>query len=184
MLQLGGLDRTVAVPPYVRGNTHTDACCRTRICDRAVLRIPVGKRLPGKYREGAVADFARAVPEGPSVAFTDGSAKPNPGPCGAGIVLRLAGKQSYIHIAIPLGFGDNNKGEMGAFYGLFEKMLRMVAEGRVDLGTELIVFSDSAICIGFLLHGWALKTWPALGEATRALSRKLRAVLCGTVLDS
>ena len=125
-----------------------------RICNRAALRVPVGKRLPGKYKEGAVVDFARAVPEGPSVAFTDGSAKPNPGPCGAGIVLRLAGSQRRTHIAIPLGFGDTNKGEMGAFYGLFATMLRLVSEGRVPLGSELIVFSDSAICVGFLLQGF------------------------------
>ena len=92
-------------------------------------------------------------------------------------MLRLAGSRRRIHIAIPLGFGDNNKGEMGAFYGLFETMLRLVSEGRVPLGSELIVFSDSAICVGFLLQGWAFKTWTAFGEATRALFRKLHAKL-------
>ena len=124
-----------------------------------------------------MADFARALPAGPSVAFTDGSANPNPGPCGAGIVLRLAGEADYSEIALPLGYGDNNKGEMGAFHGLFEALLLALDQKRVGRGTELLVFSDSAICIGFLMHGWAFKTWPDLGAATRVLFRKLRFIL-------
>ena len=64
-----------------------------------------------------------------------------------------------------------------AHHGASRPLLALIACGQVALGSELVVFSDSAICVSFLQQGWAFRTWTALGEATRALYRQLRAKL-------
>lgn len=38
-------------------------------------------------------------------------------------------------------------------------MLAALVDGRVDKGSDLLIFSDSAVCIGFLEHGWSFETW-------------------------
>ncbi len=102
-----------------------------------------------------------------------GSAIPNPGPCGAGFAIRLVGESTYTETAVPLGMGDNNKGEMGAIKGVGEAVLAAISAGRVKTGSDLLIFSDSALCIGFLEHGWSFSTWLELGHETRAIFRIL-----------
>jgi ribonuclease HI len=53
------------------------------------------------------------------VAFTDGSALDNPGPSGAGVHITTPPTSHQvidISIALALGLGDNNWGEMVAIY--------------------------------------------------------------------
>ena len=54
------------------GHTPSRSLIARRISSRARLRVPLGGKVPGKQGEEAVASFARAVPDGPAVAFTDG----------------------------------------------------------------------------------------------------------------
>ena len=124
-----------------------------------------------------MAAFARQPPKNATVGFTDGSAIPNPGPCGAGMVVRPMGSEDYFELSIPLGLGDNNKGEMGGIKALLEWALRALADKRIPKNSSLLVFSDSALCIGFLVQGWAFNTWRKLGHTTRGLLRELRKVL-------
>jgi ribonuclease HI len=112
-----------------------------------------------------------------SVAFTDGSAKPNPGPCGGGYILRKLGSSVYTTTVIPLGYGDNNLGEMGAIRGLLAEALALVRSGELPRKSELLVFSDSALCCGYLNLGWAFGTWTLMGHDTRALYRELKRFL-------
>jgi ribonuclease HI len=48
-----------------------------------------------------------------AIAFTDGAAAPNPGPCGAGATISLCGKHQ-ADLAQPIGQGTNNNGELWA----------------------------------------------------------------------
>jgi ribonuclease HI len=155
---------------YVPSRTHVVS----RILARARLRIPVEARSNVVKGEAAVEAFARQPPMDATAGFTDGSAVPNPGPCGAGMVVRPKGSDTYIELAIPLGQGDNNKGEMGGIKALLQWAIKALADGLILEGSSLLVFSDSALCIGFLVHGWSFTTWRKLGHATRGLLRELR----------
>ena len=148
-----------------------------RICDRALRRIPVDRQGTGERAEEAVAALARAPPDSAVIAFTDGSSIPNPGPCGAGLAIRMVGAADYVETAIPLGYGDNNKGEMGAIKGVGEAMEVALTTGQVEPGSDLLIFSDSALCIGFLDHGWAFAKWRQLWQDTRAIYRRLKGQL-------
>jgi hypothetical protein len=64
------------------------------------------------------------IPEGVTIAYTDGSADPNPGPCGAGAyVTHKNGNRRYL--TQGLGHGTNNKGELWQVSGMMlRKRLR------------------------------------------------------------
>jgi ribonuclease HI len=156
------------------GYTPSAAHVVGRICQRASRRIPADKHTGRRGGEQAVAAFARAPPVDASVGFSDGSAKPNPGPCGAGMVVRAMGSASYIERSVPMGHGDNNKGEMGGIKGILRWAIDSIEAGHIPKGSTLLIFSDSALCIGFLVAGWSFTSWQALGHETRALLRELR----------
>ena len=108
------------------------------------------------------------------MAYTDGSAIPNPGPCGAGFVLKLQGQLTYSSFSQHLGVGDNNKGEMGASHGALVAVNAAIDDGAVTLDSIVLCFSDSAICIAYLDKGWAFARWTVVAHATRALLRRIR----------
>lgn len=145
-----------------------------RIMLQAQRRVPADKQNCSGRREASVADFARNPPLEATVAYTDGSAIPNPGPCGAGFVLRLQDQLTYSAYSQHLGMGDNNKGEMGAIYGALAAVDTAIADGAIALGSILLCFSDSALCIAYLDKGWAFSRWKVLAHATRALLRNIR----------
>ena len=149
----------------------------TRICNRAQLRVPLDRQSVGHKAEAEVATMARSPPAWAHIAFTDGSAIPNPGPCGAGTVVRLADTDGYVDTATPMGYGDNNKGEMGAIKSVLGFFLEQYRLGIIKKGSTLLVFSDTALCIGYLVHGWALSAWVELGHETREIYRELRALI-------
>ena len=94
-----------------------------------------------------------AVPSGSIIAFTDGSASPNPGPCGAGAVIQFytaAGNlhhQDYIHAG--LGLGTNNIGELWAIGMVIEAAHHRISEG-LHLPHQGHIFSDSTYARGCL----------------------------------
>jgi ribonuclease HI len=158
-------------------HTPSQAHMVNRICNRAKLRVPVDKQSVGQRAEAEVAALARSPPRWAHIAFTDGSSIPNPGPCGAGTVIRLAGEDDYVDKATPLGFGDNNKGEMGAIKCVLATIKEKVLSGVIPRGSALLVFSDTALCIGYLVHGWSFSTWVELGHETRELYREVRVMV-------
>jgi ribonuclease HI/exonuclease III len=123
-----------------------------RIAELALLRLPVTGRRAGPSEE-RVAQLARNPPANAIVGFTDGSAVPNPGPCGAGYTLAVPGRPT-ARVSLPLGDGDNNIGEMAALCGLFDLLLQKLAVGALPAKAPVLVFSDSALCLGYLLEGW------------------------------
>jgi ribonuclease HI len=134
-------------------------------------RLPVDGGGKSKPEEDAVVQLATHPPADVIVGFADGSAIPNPGPCGAGYTLAIPGRP-LLERSESLGMGDNNVGEMGALLGLFRLLLVERDMGHTPGSLPLngagaahplvgpsrlpraIFFSDSALCCGFLSAGW------------------------------
>ena len=82
-------------------------------------------------------------------------------------------------VVIPLGYGDNNKGEMGALAVGLERSLEALerrATGEEDgpASGHSIFFSDSALCVGHLEKGWTFPTWTNLARRARNALKRLR----------
>lgn len=108
-----------------------------------------------------------ALPAGTVVAFTDGACAGNPGPAGAGVVVRLAdGSKVERHRA--LGEGTNNIGELTAI-GM---ALELCRENGVPTDTKIAIFTDSDYSVGVLSRGWKAK---ANGGLIAGLKRALAA---------
>jgi ribonuclease HI len=104
------------------------------------------------------------------VAFTDGSANPNPGPCGAG---------AYVYGNVlpfwdaertaALGPGTNNLGELWAV-GLALQAASLTLTHPHPY-TQLYIFTDSQFTKGVLTLGWRSNTHPALARKIKQMIR-------------
>ena len=118
----------------------------------------------------AAADDLRArleaLPPDTVLAFTDGACAGNPGPAGAGTVVRLPdGRVVERHRA--LGEATNNVGELVAI-GMALEILR---EAEIQRDARVAVFTDSKYAIGVLTQGWKAKANVGLiGGLKRALA--------------
>jgi len=74
--------------------------------------------------------------------YTDGSAIPNPGPCGAGAVLIDSNEKILWTLSEYLGNGTNNIGELTAIL----RGLQRFSELDLD-GESLEIFSDSELSV-------------------------------------
>jgi hypothetical protein len=97
-------------------------------------------------RKCAHADYLRAVastPGGTVFAFTDGSASPNPGPCGAGAALFYPRDPDVevTDLCAPLGWGTNNLAELYAI-----GMCLHFVSGRTPPPTQPPPFFRQSIC--------------------------------------
>lgn len=93
-----------------------------------------------------------ALPAGTHMAFTDGACKGNPGPCGAGAVLKLADGTTTETMEY-LGRGTNNVGELSGI-GL---ALTLLDEADVPADAPVVVFTDSQYSFGVLAKNWKAK---------------------------
>jgi ribonuclease HI len=141
----------------------------SRLIGLALRRTPTNKH---KLKEATVANLARSPPPDALAAFTDGSALGNPGPCGGGYIVYL-NQVNLFDRDIPLGHGDNNLGEMGALHGLMEDLILRLSNNSLPPGT-IIIFTDSAGCVGYLDRGWAQPSTTSLSRATRTLWNQLK----------
>lgn len=112
-----------------------------------------------------------ALAPGTIVAYADGACRGNPGPAGAGAVVRIPGREP-VERWQALGTATNNIAELSAV-GL---ALDVLAEAGVEASTPVVVFTDSKYAIGVLGKGWkananaelvaglrsVLRRWPAL----------------------
>ncbi len=113
-----------------------------------------GKRTAAQAaaaKRQALDDLA-ALPAGTPVAFTDGACQGNPGPCGAGAVVKLA-DGTVVERAQSLGIATNNVGELTAV-GL---ALDLLEEAGVDPTTRVVLHTDSKYSLGVLTQGWKAK---------------------------
>jgi len=101
----------------------------------------------------------------------DGSARPNPGPCGIG--ARLEGPDGAVEIAQAAGYGNSSEAEYRALIALLEAA---VARGVAGL----TVYGDSQVVIGDVT-GPDLLAAPSLQEY-RSRARALMARIDGLTL--
>lgn len=98
--------------------------------------------------------------------WTDGGARPNPGPSSIGVVI-VDGKQ-HLELSEFLGPGTNQTAELTA-------MLRGLEE-VTDRQRTVVIYSDSAYAIGLLSQGWKAKANVELVAELRALCRQFKDV--------
>jgi hypothetical protein len=94
-------------------------------------------------------EFDKVNPED-IVAFTDGSANPNPGPCGAGACI--LGNTEKTTLVAALGQGTNNIGELWAIGMTINHVLFELNSGKI-----VHLFTDSLYSRGVLTLGWKPK---------------------------
>lgn len=110
-----------------------------------------------------------ALPAGTILAFTDGACTGNPGPSGAGAVVRLPdGRMAEGHRAC--GHGTNNIGELTAIALAVE----LLTELGVDPSTPVALFTDSTYAAGVLTKGWKAKANFELISGIKAALRPWR----------
>ncbi len=104
------------------------------------------------------------------VGFTDGSANPNPGPCGAGAYV-YGNVLPYwdTERTAALGHGTNNLGELWAVGLALQAAL--IALSQPHTYTQLYIFTDSQFTKGVLTLGWRSNTHPALAKKIKQMIR-------------
>jgi ribonuclease HI len=106
-----------------------------------------------------------------AVCFTDGACKGNPGPAGAGAVVKLP-DGSVHERSLALGVATNNVGELSAI-GL---ALDLLEENGFSEKTRAEICTDSKYVFGLLELGWKAKsnTELVLGLRDRIADRNVR----------
>ena len=105
-------------------------------------RIAAKRRI--KTQERAVKSAKNQVPDGTWSAWFDGSAKPNPGRCGIGVVLK-GPKGERVEISRDVGHGDSNDAEYCALIATLEMALQMQAFPLVIYGDSQVVIDDVSL---------------------------------------
>jgi len=82
--------------------------------------------------------------------YTDGSSKGNPGPGGAGVVIKDASTQKILGtLGIPLGYVTNNQAEFLALkHALTEIKTRRLSEHSIK------ILTDSQLVVGIFSQSW------------------------------
>jgi ribonuclease HI len=148
-----------------------------RIFDQTLALIP---RPRGKATSKAIMDFLARTHDDTFVIFTDGSSIPNPGPCGAGvyIILPRCLGGGTVDASVELGIGSNNIGEMHAIL-LAVSLVAPLME--LHPGCKMAIFTDSNLCEGFFMKGWAFGEDPALAQQTKLILQPFLGCKRGTL---
>ena len=120
----------------------------------------------------AVDAHINSLPPHTLLAFTDGSAKPNPGPAGAGAVILKKSLSDFSHCAnytAAIGCASNNTGELYAVGIVLEHCKLTKYKGNLH------IYTDSKIAYGALRNGWrAGKANSDILFAVRAIAHDIR----------
>ena len=120
-----------------------------------------------KTAQQVIASHIAKLPIGSIYAFTDGSAKPNPGPTGAGIAIYRRAMQEDELIStysFAVGQVDNNAGELFAIGATAEHC------NNLNLNSTLTIYTDSNLARGALDEGWSIgRNFPLLHKVRQAL---------------
>jgi ribonuclease HI len=143
------------------------------------IKRPVSKRKK-KFDITTVSvdhdDLVRQASADTVICYSDGSASPNPGPCGAGVTLFLRDPDLIFDHGASLGLGSNNYAELYALGVIFVQILDFRTRyPRID---SAIVFSDSKLALNAAVTRKAPLT---NGPIIRALRRAHDAVLAGGI---
>lgn len=86
----------------------------------------------------------------------DGGARGNPGPSGAGAVVRDEGGSIVASVSKFLGHQTNNFAEYEAVICAFDELLKLVPEGKRK-DTEVTVKMDSMLVVRQMMGDWKIK---------------------------
>ncbi len=125
------------------------------------------KRGTASSNSGAAPHVADAPADALHV-WTDGGARPNPGPSSIGVVI-VDGKQ-HLELSEFLGDGTNQTAELTAMLRGLEEVLEMPGGAE----RPVYIYSDSAYAIGLLSKGWKAKANVELVAELRAVCRQFR----------
>ena len=106
------------------------------------------------------------------VAFTDGSANPNPGPCGAGAFIyhnETPGWETERYAA--LGHGTNNLGELWAVGLALQAAHDRILAHPHHTYKQLYIFTDSQFTRGILTLGWKSSQHASLARVLKQYIR-------------
>src|SRR3954463_9253472 len=88
--------------------------------------------------------------------YADGGARGNPGPAGAGAVVRDDEGKTVAEVSRFLGKQTNNFAEYEAVIGAFEELLKLVPE-HLRKQTEVVVRMDSMLVVKQMMGEWKVK---------------------------
>ena len=148
----------------------------------SMVAIDFHRLRPGQAAKGGAAarkqarkEVARAfakkaihsLPPQTLVAFTDGSANPNPGPSGAGAFLygTSPGDSCHLEATAALGEGTNNLGELWAIGMAAQMALTHISSHIHNTYTHFQLYTDSMWARACVLGEWKSTKYRALVEA-------------------
>lgn len=111
----------------------------------------LASRRQKKSLERALKSRQNQVPDGAWQAWFDGSARPNPGRCGIGCVLKGPDGE-YVEICRDVGHGDSSDAEYSALIAILELALQMRAMTLVVYGDSQVVIDDVNRIAGVASH--------------------------------
>ena len=124
----------------------------TRIVEDAhinLLSLKPRKLKPKRHHDPSLAadhdTLISCIPLDSAIAYTDGSASPNPGPSGGGASIFVQSSDQVIDCGVSLGLGSNNRAELHALGICFAALLKLPStHPHVK---RAVVFSDSKLAI-------------------------------------
>lgn len=93
------------------------------------------KRSKSNYKTSHNKNLS-ALPEDSIICYTDGSASPNPGPCGAGVFICDPLRLQAYDCGAALGQGTNNIGELYALGLCLRRLLSFAGPRRIAIYTD------------------------------------------------
>lgn len=110
-----------------------------------------------------------SMPPGSLICYTDGSAMPNPGPCGAGATIFFP--DHLVDLGAPLGIGTNNLAEL---YAMGICIQELIVEHKSSPFPAALICTDSRYVLGALSSTKTPKSHSTVVSALRQLySRSL-----------
>jgi ribonuclease HI len=159
------LDRTVRHCPNFFNEHYTDASISKTY--KINYKANIGSSRSGTEdnarAQSVLSSHIANLPAGDAYAFTDGSATPNPGPCGAGAAVTY--QAHTTHLTSFLGYGTNNIGELYA--------IGMVADffHKANASCRVHIYTDSKLAHDALTYGWGA------GRGNRELLKTTRGAI-------
>jgi ribonuclease HI len=159
------LDRTVRHCPNFFNEHYTDASISKTY--KINYKANIGSSRSGTEdnarAQSVLSSHIANLPAEDAYAFTDGSATPNPGPCGAGAAVTY--QAHTTHLTSFLGYGTNNIGELYA--------IGMVADffHKANASCRVHIYTDSKLAHDALTYGWGA------GRGNRELLKTTRGAI-------
>jgi len=148
----GNVEVTGAAPVELEAGVSADAAQKKRSKGSGFGKAGTRSAAQAAAAAQAADQLLASFPPDAVVCFTDGACKGNPGPAGAGAVVRLPDGR-VLERSLALGQGTNNVGELAAI-GL---AMDVLDDAEVPVDVQVHVLTDSKYSNGVLVLGWKAK---------------------------